>query len=148
MSSGANSDTCYLAGLLHDVGKPIIVAMLLEAEKQLKKPGWVDVSTWTSTVEQGHRKVGVALATNWKLPEEVTAGIRDCSGYDTANQNGAANIVRFANALAKREGFATSAADPAEVTASIATGCSMLGVKESDIENMVAGLAERVAQAA
>src|SRR5450432_1552307 len=42
LTSGTNSDTCYLAGLLHDVGKPIIVAMLLEAEKQLKKakPTW------------------------------------------------------------------------------------------------------------
>ena len=37
MTTGANSDTCYLAGLLHDVGKPVLAAMMLEAEKMLGK---------------------------------------------------------------------------------------------------------------
>src|SRR3569832_3035570 len=29
LTTGANSDVCYLAGLLHDVGKPVLAAMLL-----------------------------------------------------------------------------------------------------------------------
>ena len=149
LTSGANSDTCYLAGLLHDVGKPILVAMLLEAEKKLSKdkPGWLDVGIWTSTVEQTHRKVGTALAMEWKLPEEVTAGIRDCSEYDTANRGGAANVVRFANALAKREGYATGPVDAADLDALIMIGRSMVGADDAVIERLVAGLAERVAQA-
>ena len=149
LTSGANSDTCYLAGLLHDVGKPILVAMLLEAEKKLSKdkPGWLDVGIWTSTVEQVHRKVGTALAVEWKLPEEVTAGIRDCSEYDTANRGGAANVVRFANALAKREGYATGPVDAADLDALIMIGRSMIGADDAVIERLVAGLAERVAQA-
>ncbi|MEO8840352.1 MAG: HDOD domain-containing protein [Kofleriaceae bacterium] len=150
LTSGANSDTCYLAGLLHDVGKPILVAMLLEAEKQLTKDksAWLDINVWTSTIEQVHRKVGTALAIEWKLPDEVTAGIRDCSEYDTANRTGAANVVRFANALAKREGYATGPSDATEIDALIMIGRSMVGADEAAVEGMVAGLAERVAQAA
>jgi putative nucleotidyltransferase with HDIG domain len=149
LTSGANSDTCYLAGLLHDVGKPILVAMLLEAEKKLSKdkPGWLDVGIWTSTIEQTHRKIGVALALEWKLPEEVTAAIRDCSEYDTANRSGAANVVRFANALAKREGYATGPVDAGDLDALIMIGRSMIGADDAVIERLVAGLSERVAQA-
>lgn len=150
LTTGANSDTCYLAGLLHDVGKPILAAMLLEAEKMLAKdkPGWLDISIWTSTIEQTHRKVGVALATEWKLPEEVTAGIRDCSEYDTANRTGAANVVRFANALAKREGYTTGPVDASDIDALIMIGRSMIGADDAVIDRLAAGLAERVAQAA
>jgi putative nucleotidyltransferase with HDIG domain len=149
LTSGANSDTCYLAGLLHDVGKPILVAMLLEAEKKLSKDksGWLDIEIWTSTVEQVHRKVGTALAVEWQLPEEVTAGIRDCTEYDTANRGSAANVVRFANALAKREGYATGPVDAADLDALITTGRSLIGADDAVIERLVAGLAERVAQA-
>jgi putative nucleotidyltransferase with HDIG domain len=150
MTTGANSDTCYLAGLLHDVGKPILAAMLLDAERKLgkAKSGWLDITVWTSTIESGHRKVGLALAKEWKLPEEVTSGISDCSEYDSENRVSAANVVRFANALAKREGFTTTAVDPADIDALIMIGRSMLGIEDDVIAKVVAGLAERVAQAA
>ena len=150
LTTGANSDVCYLAGLLHDVGKPVLAAMLLEAEKMLGKdrPDWMDISVWTTTIDSTHRKVGVALATEWKLPEEVTAGIRDCSEYDSANRTGAANIVRFANALAKREGYTTGPVDAADIDAMIMIGRSMIGTDDTVIDRLVEGLAERVSQAA
>jgi putative nucleotidyltransferase with HDIG domain len=150
LTSGVNSDACYLAGLLHDVGKPVLAAMLLEAERMLGKdrPNWLDIGVWTSTIDTTHRKVGVALATEWKLPEEVISAIRDCSEYDAANRNGPANVVRFANALAKREGFTTGRVDAGEIDAMIMIGRSMLGADDDVIARMVEGLADRVSLAA
>src|SRR3569623_1776346 len=150
LTTGANSDVCYLAGLLHDVGKPVLAAMLLEAEKMLGKdrPNWLDIGVWTSTIDSTHRKVGVALAAEWKLPEDVTAGIRECSEYDSANRTGAPNIVRFANALAKREGYTTGPVDAADIDAMIMIGRSMIGADDNVSERLVEGLAERVTQAA
>src|SRR4029079_18347509 len=77
-------DTCYLAGLLHDIGKPVLGAMLLEVDRKLGRatPGWIDLPAWTQIIESSHRKVGVAVATEWKLPDAITSAIRDCSDYD------------------------------------------------------------------
>jgi putative nucleotidyltransferase with HDIG domain len=150
LTGGVDSDTCYLAGLLHDIGKPIIVAMLLEAERRLggDKANWIDVRVWLRSVEQMHRQVGIALADEWKLPEDVVAVLRDCSEYDTANRGGPANIVRFANALAKREGFTAGPVDAADIDALIMVGRSMIGADDDVIARLVAGLPERVSQAA
>ncbi len=149
LTGGIDSDVCYLAGLLHDVGKPVIAAMLLETEKQLGKnmPGWMDASVWAATVEKCHRTVGTAIAAAWKLPEDVAAGIRDCSDYDSANRKCVANVVRFANALAKREGFVTGEIDADDVDALIMVGRSMLGADDAIINRLAGGINERVAHA-
>jgi len=150
LTGGAESDACYLAGLLHDVGKPVVAAMLLEAERQLGQgmPGWIDPAVWTTTVENVHRSVGVAIAVEWRLPDDVAAGIRDCSDYDGGNRQGTANVVRFANALAKREGFTTGPIDAADVDALIMVGRSMLGADDALIARLASGLADRVSQSA
>jgi putative nucleotidyltransferase with HDIG domain len=67
----ADADAAYLCGLLHDVGKPVLGTLLLEAEKQLVRgPGqaWLDGDDWMAAVNKGHRRIGVALAEKWKLP--------------------------------------------------------------------------------
>ncbi len=150
LTGGIDGDVCYLSGLLHDVGKPVIAAMLLDCERQLSRdmPGWMTPDAWTATVESLHRKVGVAIAAEWKLPEEVAAAIRDCSDYDGANRKSAANVVRFANAIAKREGFTTGPVDMADVEALIMVGRSMIGSDDAVIARLAAGLADRVASAA
>src|SRR5689334_9730980 len=61
-------DTCYLAGLLHDIGKPVLGAMILEVDRKLGRatPGWIDLAGWTQIIETSHRKVGVAVSTEWR----------------------------------------------------------------------------------
>ncbi|MCX5746749.1 MAG: HDOD domain-containing protein [Proteobacteria bacterium] len=150
LTGGVDSDVCYLAGLLHDVGKPVIAAMLLECERHLghDMPGWMDVAVWSGTIELLHRKVGIAIATEWKLPDDVAAGIRDCSDYDVGNRKCAANVVRFANALAKREGFVTGPIDADDVDALIMVGRSMIGADDALIARLAGGLVDRVSQTA
>jgi len=146
--SGAEGDTCYLAGLLHDVGKPVLAGMMLEAERKFGtvKSGWMDHTLWTKAIAGIHRKIGVAVATQWNLAPEVTAAIRDCSDYDSNDRGGAANVVRLANALAKREGFATEAIAMEDIDAMVMVGRSMLGVDAEVIARLASGLKARVAQ--
>jgi putative nucleotidyltransferase with HDIG domain len=139
-------DTCYLAGLLHDIGKPVLSAMILEIDRKLGRatPGWIDLSGWTQIVEASHRKVGVAVATQWKLPDAITAAICDCSDYDGADRTSVGNVVRLANALAKREGYTTGPTDAADIEAMIMVGMSMLGGDKSVVDRLVNNIGSRL----
>jgi putative nucleotidyltransferase with HDIG domain len=139
-------DTCYLAGLLHDIGKPVLGAMLLEIDRKLGRatPGWIDLPAWTQIIEGYHRKVGVAVATEWKLPETITAAIRDCSDYDGADRTSVGNVVRLANALAKREGYTTGPIDAADIEAMIMVGMSMLGGDNTVVDRLVNNISSRL----
>jgi putative nucleotidyltransferase with HDIG domain len=139
-------DTCYLAGLLHDIGKPVLGAMILEVDRKLSRttPGWIDVNAWTKIIETFHRKVGVAVAVEWKLPETITAAIRDCSDYDGADRTSVANVVRLANALAKREGYTTGPIDAADIEAMIMVGMSMLGADTPVVDRLVNNIRSRL----
>ena len=63
------SESLYLCGLLHTVGKPVI----LQALDELKKEFDMDLSHagGLSLMDEFHRKVGVRVADQWRLPEAV-----------------------------------------------------------------------------
>jgi putative nucleotidyltransferase with HDIG domain len=145
----AEPDSCYLAGLLHDIGKPVMGAMLLEVERSTSRNGSAFISSaqWTAIVDRTHRRVGVAVASEWKLADSITSAIRDCSDYDAADRASAANIVRFSNALAKREGFGTGTVDMSDVEALVMVGKSMLGADETIVNRLVANVRPRLQQA-
>jgi putative nucleotidyltransferase with HDIG domain len=148
-TGGAVGDTCYLAGLLHDVGKPIVAAMLLEAERGVKAgASWLDPAAWAHTIEATHRQVGVAVAEAWKLPPEISTAIADCADYDADQRDGIANIVRLANALAKKAGYAAGPVDQADVEALIMIGRSMIGASEEVLDGLTKGLKDRLTAAA
>jgi putative nucleotidyltransferase with HDIG domain len=152
---GGEPDVAYLAGLLHDVGKPVVASLLLEAEKMAvggwtstNSSSWIESSAWISVIQSTHRKVGVALAEKWELPEAVVKGIRDCGDYDAADRPCAANTVRFANAIAKREGLYVGPVDHDDNNALIMVGTSLLGFEEDFLKRVCHGLKERMKEAA
>jgi putative nucleotidyltransferase with HDIG domain len=148
LSGGADSEGAYLAGLLHDVGKPIVATTLLDAEQQISelrgKP-WIGSAEWLWVVAQTHREVGVALATKWKLPETACGCIRECSEFDPSNRGAISNAVCFANALAKVQGLAVEGTDVEDAKALVMIGRSLLGVDDAVIERLVAPLSQKVA---
>ncbi|MDH5671903.1 MAG: HDOD domain-containing protein [Myxococcales bacterium] len=143
-----DKDVPYMAGLLHDVGKPVVGSHLLELERAVARSRsgrWLDTDTWMQLVDGLHRDVGLAIARKWKLPEAVCQAIEDCVEYDAADRKSSANAVRFANALAKREGVVAGEADIVQVNTVLMIGRSILGLEDEAIASMASAVHEAAA---
>lgn len=147
LCGSAEGETAYLAGLLHDVGKPVLASILLEAERMLaaSRPTapWFKADAWLGAIQGVHRKVGVALAERWGLPDAVVAAIRDCGDFDSGDRLCAANFVRFANAVAKDKGLCVGPVDVDDARALVMVGRSMLGVDDEVLNRLTNDLAVR-----
>jgi putative nucleotidyltransferase with HDIG domain len=147
LGSRVEPDVAYLGGLLHDIGKPIIGGLLLEAERKLIEEldvPWMTETLWLKTVAESHRSIGAAVATAWKLPPEVADAIRTCDAYDReAGPHSCGNLIRFANTLAKREGIYVGDVSSDEIIGSILQGRSVLRVDEGTEIMLLATLRDR-----
>src|SRR4051812_6675613 len=143
---GGDPEMAYLGGLLHDVGKPIIASMLLDAERSLaqghKHSRWITGDDWIAVVQRTHRKVGVQLVERWELPTEARAAVRDCGEYEGNDRLSVANIVRFANALVKRRGIYVGAIEKDDNDAMVIIGQSLLNVDDKTVERATRGLSK------
>jgi putative nucleotidyltransferase with HDIG domain len=144
---GPHPETAYLAGLLHDIGKPLMAAMLLDAERRLFKvrtQNWLFPATWLGLIVKVHRRVGIALAETWRLPDLVVKSVRDADTYDTKQPTNPANAVRFANALTKQAGLYPGEFNIDDVNALVLVGRNLFSFPEQDLEALKNGLRERV----
>lgn len=143
----SETEAAYLAGLLHDIGKPVVAWVLLEAEKSVigtRTNVWIEPDVWIEVINRSHRPVGVMLSQKWGLPEAVSAAIADCAEYNGSDRLSVANCVRFANALAKREGIYVGKVDQADADALVMIGRSLLGIDDNILSRLSGGLADRV----
>ena len=143
------ADEGYLAGLLHDVGKPLVATMLLDAEKRLRgtrTQSWIVPAAWLRIISNSHRGIGVALAAKWDLPEVVRVSIRDAGDYDPNEPHAMANAVRLANAVTKVEGVYVGTMDEAETAAIVDAGCALFGVDDRQLKYLTTYLKERVSE--
>ncbi len=144
LCGGGDPEMAYLGGLLHDVGKPIIAAMLLDAERTVtearKQARWISGADWIAVVQRTHRRVGVALVERWDMPPSVRGAVRDCEEYDNADRLSVANVVRFANAVVKQKGLYVGPVAQEDNDALVMIGRSLLSLDEEAIQRATAGL--------
>jgi putative nucleotidyltransferase with HDIG domain len=148
LPGSVDGETAYLAGLFHDVGKPVVGALLLEAERSLideiNEPFMTD-TLWLKVVDDAHRDVGAALAAQWNLPPAVARTIAGSETYEEGvGRASCINVVCYANALTKREGIYVGQIDPDAVAALIARGRRLLKIDEPTESALVAGLGARI----
>jgi putative nucleotidyltransferase with HDIG domain len=147
LSGQPDSDAAYLAGLLHDIGKPVVASILLEAERQtteLYNRPWIDCEEWVAAVGSTHRAVGLALAEKWQFPEGILRCLQENLDYDNADRNSLVNAVCFANALAKKCEIYVGPFDAEDVDAIVMIGRSLIGVNDEVLKTLTKGLKDRV----
>ncbi len=66
---GESSESLYLCGLLHTVGKPVILQALQDLKNELNLE--LSHSAGIHLMEEFHHDVGRKVAVQWKLPEAV-----------------------------------------------------------------------------
>ncbi|MET0388076.1 MAG: HDOD domain-containing protein [Polyangiales bacterium] len=133
----------YMAGLMHDIGKPVVAIHLLDLERSVSRSvqdRWIEPNEWLSIVQDMHRPVGIAVAKAWNLSAETCKAVADCVEFDPIERASAANAVRFANALAKREGVYAGPVDMEQVETVLLIGRSMLGLDDDGIAALSAAL--------
>lgn len=151
VSGASDPDTAYLAGLLHDLGKPVVATILLEAESQIAQRNpklWIDFATWIDVVQRCHRPIGLDLARKWQLPDEIQKAIEECGDYDPANRLSTGNAVRFANAVVKQQGIYTGSVSAEDNDALIMIGRSLLGIDDETLTRLSSDLKEKSREAA
>lgn len=67
-----NVEAAFLTGLMHDVGKPI----LMQAIYEMPHADELDGTTVSGWIHELHASVGARLLTHWKLPHWVSAAVR------------------------------------------------------------------------
>jgi putative nucleotidyltransferase with HDIG domain len=139
-------DVCFMTGLLHDIGKPVVATMLLEAEAQIVQRNpklWIDGDAWIGVVERTHRKIAIDLAKKWQFPEEVQNAVLVFSDYDAANRQSITNAVHFANALVKQLGIYLGDVPADDNDALVMVGRSLLGIDDEGIARVTADIKTR-----
>ncbi len=68
-----NVEEGFLCGLLHDVGKPILLQTLVDLHKELKHP--IDRTATFGAIDEFHAKVGGYMVDEWKLPARLSEAI-------------------------------------------------------------------------
>ena len=99
----------YRCGLFHDCGKPIIVALVLDIEKQMTNVKGRRVITddmLMTCVDKTHASAGARLARSWGLSPSASAAIEDPT-QPAQNKFSLGAVIRLANALAYKGGFHT-----------------------------------------
>ena len=145
IQGGLDAEAAYLAGLVHDIGKPIAAAILLEVERASDKSRFtLTADSWLAAVHGVHRTIGVALVEKWRLPDSVAQAIRESNEYDVANRQSLGNVVCFANGVAKLQGIYPGVVDKDDAESLLMVGRSLLGLDDEVIARLSTGLKGRV----
>jgi putative nucleotidyltransferase with HDIG domain len=145
---GLDPEAAYLAGLLHDIGRPVVAEMLLDAEGRLlgkRVDHWIMPSKWLGIITQCERTVGLAVTKAWSLPDSVIDAVGLCDAYDEERPFRLANVVRLANALAAAAGHDLSIRPAEETAAFVEGGAGLLGLDTDTIAGVTAALPARLA---
>jgi putative nucleotidyltransferase with HDIG domain len=93
-----NVEEGFLGGLLHDVGKPLVLQAILDAKGPAAREVQGSPEAVWALVRELHPVAGRALAASWKLPASL--GDMIAGHHDLTSETPGVHVIRFADDLA------------------------------------------------
>lgn len=94
----SNVESAFLCGLLHDIGKPILLQALIDRQKTTQVV--IDPAAIPGLLDAHHTYVGSLIAEAWALPSQVTESILyHHEAPEGLSHPDAVRITRFADVL-------------------------------------------------
>ncbi len=140
-------ESTYLAGLLHDIGKPILAAFLLQAEERLvgsKVVNWLDANEWLTIINGSHRTIGLLLAATWNLTIPIREAIANSTEFQHGDPHSISNYVSLANLITKRAGIYVGSVNNEQVQSLIETGSVLIGLSLRSIDELQQRVSDEV----
>jgi serine/threonine protein kinase/HD-like signal output (HDOD) protein len=150
------TESLYIAGLLHSIGRCVLANFLLTSERRIARRYELPRLPWAALLDAADAasiRVSVAVARAWNLPEDVVGMLASCGLAGSRTDDGAAApsaavVLRLAHGIAIREGFVLRDEDKVGVSNDIRASRMRLGLDESGIDRMLFDLQNHVARLA
>lgn len=97
--------TAFVGGLMHDVGKLLLVKVIDDIFSATDAPGGLTGRLVREILESAHTTRGYELAQEWGLPEDYGRIIRDHHQEDLSQGGTLINLVSLANKACQRLGL-------------------------------------------
>ncbi len=131
-------DNAYNMGLLHDIGKLILIQVLAELEKRALSGEGVDEDDLLETLATHHNRLGAALLKKWNFPKEfILVALYHDAPPEALSDSKAFQVVRLAHALVIGMGYACTPHN-AEEPSDLAFGLELDPQVLPQIEDQVA----------
>jgi len=133
-------EEAFLAGLFHDVGRPLVLQLVIDAHQDLGIP--VDDPATTRAADELHADAGARAVASWQLGPRLVDAVARHHAYDPASRDDRlAAIASLASALAAR---ALGGDDDVRSHAALPG----LGLYPEDVDALIAMAPKIVAQVA
>ena len=142
----ATAAEAFLAGLLHDTGKPVVGALLLDVERQMastKGRRLVSDDVMVACIEVTSAPAGARVACAWQLSDSAAQAI-ERAGSEAMPGWSLGNAIRLADALASLDGFHLRRDDMGRAPAVVEEIRRATAIDEPTLAQALAGLRDCV----
>jgi serine/threonine protein kinase/HD-like signal output (HDOD) protein len=136
----------FLAGLLHDIGKPVVGALLLDVERQMastKGRRLISDDVMVTCIEVTSASAGARVACTWQLSDTAAQAIERAGGEATPGWS-LSNAIKLADALASYDGFHLRREDMTRASDAVAEIRRAVTIDEQTLAQVIAGLRDSV----
>jgi HD-like signal output (HDOD) protein len=136
----------FLAGLVHDTGKPVVSALLLDVERQMastKGRRLMSDDVMVTCIDVTSAPAGARVACALQLPDAAVQAIERAGGEALPGWS-LSNAIRLADALASLDGFHLRREDIGRASAVVDESRHTTAIEEATLAHVVAGLRDSV----